>query len=100
MIGEKYRVLSEYLENFEDKGNAFLYRMLELIRNQKEKINFARFVYLIARLEPGERESSERKAMYRNFSEHMCKWIRSEQDCRQLKTAISLYVYANRKGEE
>ena len=100
VIGEKYRVLSEYLENFEDNGNAFLYRMLELIRNQKEKINFARFVYLIARLEPGEQESTERKAMYSSFSEHMCKWIRSEQDCRQLKTAISLYVYVNRKGEE
>lgn len=79
---------------------AFLYRLLELIRSQAEKINFARYVYLLSRMEPKEDEEEKRKA-YQKFSQNMYRWIKSERDCRQLKTAITLYVYWSReKGEK
>lgn len=99
VLGEKYRVIQEFFDKTEDRGNSFLYRLLELIRNQKEKINFARYVYLLARLEPMSTENIEKKEAYQKFSSCMYKWIQSEKDCRQLKTAIQLYVYGSRTKE-
>ena len=37
VIQEKYRALSEFFEDLEDRGMAFLYRMLELVRGHEEK---------------------------------------------------------------
>ena len=95
VIGEKYRALQNFFENTADRGTTFLYRMLELIRNQKDKINFARFVYLLSRLEPV--EEGEEKERYHQFSKKMYVWIQSEKDCRQLKTAMNLYAYMHRE---
>ena len=97
VIKEKYEVIDQYFSNTEDKGNSFLYHMLELIRNQEDKINFARFVYLIARMEPEEHASEEEKERYNSLSQKLYFWIKDAKACRQLKTAITLYVYMNRK---
>lgn len=99
VIEEKYHTLQEFFGEIDERGMAFLYRMLELIREQKnDKINFARFIYLLSRLEPSEKEKKE---AYRKFSRQMYEWIQSEKDCRQLKTAINMYAYMHReKGEE
>lgn len=97
VIGEKYRALQEFFQKAEDRGITFLYRILELVRQQEDRINFARLVYLLARLEP---EGEEAKIHYRRFSDRLCHWIRSEKDLRQLKTAIMLYVYMHRNEEE
>lgn len=91
VIEEKYRTIRAFLETSEDRGMSFLYHVLELIRNRKEKVNFTRFIYLLARLEP-----TDGKEEYKKFSEKMMKWIQSEKDCRQLKTAINLYSYMER----
>ncbi len=75
-----------------------LYRMMELVRGHEEKINFARMMYLLSRLEPT--EEGPKKEKYRQLSQKMYRWIQSDQDCRQLKTAINLYAYIHRtKGE-
>ncbi len=97
VIEEKYKLLEEFFSTSEDRGKAFLYRILELIRNRKEKINFARYLYLIARLEPDNSTSEMQKANYKKFSTNMFRWIQSEKDCRQLKTAINMYAYMTRK---
>lgn len=99
VIEEKYQALQEFFGEIDERGMAFLYRLLELIREQKhDRINFARFVYLLSRLEPSQKEKQE---VYHKFSRKMYQWIQSEKDCRQLKTAINLYVYMHRaKGEE
>ena len=34
------------------------------------------------------------------LSQKMYRWIQSDQDCRQLKTAINLYAYIHRKKGE
>lgn len=95
VLGEKYDVIQDFLGESDERGMSFLYRMLELIRNQKEKINFARFVYLLSRLEPD--KEGEKKEKYRKFSRKMYQWVQSEKDCRELKTAINLYAYMHRE---
>lgn len=99
VIEEKYRTLQEFFGQIDERGMSFLYRMLELIREQQtDRINFARFIYLLSRLEPT--EEGIKKEQYRIFSAKMYEWIQSEKDCRQLKTAMNLYAYMHReKGE-
>lgn len=98
VIAEKYRTVEEFFQGTEERGKSFLYHILELVRNQKERINFARMVYNLSRLEP--EEEGEKKEAYRKFSGKMYQWIQSEKDCRQLKTAINLYAYLNRERGE
>ena len=61
VIDEKYRLLENFFRQEEDRGKAFIYRILEFIRGREEKINFARFVYLLSRLEPDRSEVMSEK---------------------------------------
>lgn len=104
VLGEKFEVLANFFDLSEDRGKSFLYKLLELIRNQEDKINFARFVYLLARLEPSRKKDSDGKeseayAKYKRFSNKMTEWIKNPKDRRQLKTAIVMYVYLSRESE-
>ena len=99
-MGEKYRTVCEFFGRSEEKGRNFLYHLLELIRRQgEEKINLARYVYLLSRMEPGRDASEEERMRYQAFSKNMYYWIKNEEDCRQLKTAINLYAYMFREKE-
>lgn len=100
VLGEKFRAVSRFFGISEERGRNFLYRLLELIRSRDEKINFARYVYLLSRLEPGKDAAPEQKEAYREFSSKMYRWMKSGEDCRQLKTAINLYAYLTREKEE
>lgn len=100
VLGEKYKHLYRFFEVSEERGKSFLYHLLELICNREEKINFARYVYILSRLEPDKEASAEQKEAYAKFSSKMYQWIKSESDCRQLRTAINLYVYLKREKEE
>lgn len=104
VIGEKYKCLEEFFGKSEERGKNFMYNLLELIRGGDEKINFARYVYLIARLEPNDKTADkhthdEQKLLYKEFSKKMYDWIKNEADRRQLRTAISLYAYMLREKE-
>lgn len=100
VLAEKYRHISKFFETSEERGKNFLYHLLELIRARSEKISFARYVYLLSRLEPDKKASPEQKEAYRIFSGKMYQWYQeSEADCRQLKTAINLYAYVTREKE-
>ncbi len=102
VIGEKYALLSSFLANFDERGNSFLYRMLELIRGMEERINLARFAYTLARLAPPEDEDKEKAERYSQFSRTMYAWVQNKKDRKELVTAILLYVYLHRdrKKEE
>lgn len=100
VIEEKYRTIAGFFRNTEGRGKNFLYHLLELARRQEDKINLARFAYLLARMEPGEQAEPEEKARYREFSRKMYQWVKQEKDCRQLRTAINLYAYKIREKEE
>lgn len=97
VLEEKYQVLQEFFGQSEDRGMNFMYHLLELIRNRKEKINFARYVYLLSRMEPDKKEEKEN---YNQFSKRMYEWIKEEKNSRQLKTAMTLYAYMNREEEK
>ncbi len=106
VIADKFNTIKNFFDQCEDKGKSLLYRMLELIRSQSDKINFARFVYLIARLEPDKEAIEKQKELYKEFSIKMYQWLsekdklQKEKNCRQLKTAITLYAYLVRETEE
>ncbi|MBC6679709.1 type III-A CRISPR-associated protein Cas10/Csm1 [Zhenpiania hominis] len=101
VIGEKLTLLQNYFKKIPEKGNSMLYKMLGFIRNKdKDRINLARYAYLLARIEPEKDDTPERKELYQEFSQKMYKWIQNEEDTKQLITAIYLFVYLNRKKEE
>ena len=104
VIGEKLKTLKEFLKGNEERGKSMLYKMLELIRvkENENRLNIARFAYLLARLAPTDKESadySEKYARYKDFTGKLYRWINNEEDCRQLVTSIYLYVYSVRKKD-
>ena len=102
---EKLDIISDFMNKCEDKGKSFLYKLLELIRNQDEKINFARLIYLLSRIEPekniikDDEKYSKQKEAYDEFCRKIVTWIKNKDDIRQLKTAITLYAYLIREKE-
>ena len=100
VLGEKETVLKEFFDNNDDHGNSVLYRINELLKGVKEKgrINLARYAYLLARLEPSQKDARHR--LYKNFCDKMYQWALDETSRGQLITAILLYVYQTRKESE
>jgi CRISPR-associated protein Csm1 len=65
-----------------------------------DRINLARFAYVLTRLEPSDdKGNAEARERYRAFEKQMYAWVQNEQDRKELVTAIYLYVYLNRKEE-
>ena len=90
------------LQSFFDKdnaehGNAMLYNLLALLREaENDRINLARYAYLLARLSP--KKSAANYKAYEQFSHSMMDWALDAVQRHQLITAIYIYVYQNRKG--
>ena len=99
VVGEKMEVLADYFGKNEERGMAFLYHLTELLREEREQIHIARYVYLLSRMEPDSKSSDEIKEGYRRFSSKMYEWSQNVTDRKELITAIYLYVYLHR-GEE
>lgn len=100
LIGEKVSLLTEFFFKSEDRGKNFLYNLLSLIRGRDNRINFARYVYLLSRMEPDKDASEDEINNYKAFSKKMYEWILNEKDCLQLETAINIYAYLEREGEK
>lgn len=90
------------LQNFFGKddaehGNAMLYNLLALLREaENDRINLARYAYLLARLSP--KKNAPNDKTYEQFSHRMMDWALDAVQRHQLITAIYIYVYQNRKG--
>ncbi len=97
VIGEKLKALEEFIGSDDsDKGNSFLYKLLEYIRGcESDRINIARAAYLLGRMcsKNGVVNQENAKA----FSDRMFGWIGNEKDRKQLATAICIFVYQERK---
>ena len=87
----------DFFTSMDDYGKSFLYRLLELMRGCGEKINLARYAYLLARMQPGENAPAEQRALYQEFSRSMYEWMRDDAQCQQAITAIYIYVYTIRE---
>ena len=119
VLQDKYRVVHEYMTVTQQRGKAFVYHLLDLLREAEEtygressgdsgsknRFNRARFVYFLSRMELEENRRQEKEQMeverlaYRNFSQKMYEWSLSAEDRRQLISAIYLYVYLTRERE-
>ena len=100
VLQEKYAIISSFFQASEELGKNFLYNILSLIRKQEERINFARFIYLMSRMEPGQEVKQQQKDSYQEFSKAMIQWIQTAEDRKQMETAIIMYVYHIREKEE
>lgn len=105
MVGQKLRMLQGYFQSATGRdqaaGNSFLYNLYKyLVGAQHDRINIARYAYLLGRMTPHEDASQEEKESYRQFSDSMYKWALDKQDRQELLTAINIYAYLNRKREE
>ena len=107
VLGEKMACLEQFFVQFQKnddddhRGNSMLYNLTDLLRNTREdQVNFARCIYLLARLRPDEKKASEAlKDAYRTFSHNVLDWARDPEQRRQLITAIYIYVYQKRGRE-
>lgn len=100
VIGEKKKCLEEYFVGQAEHGKNLLYNLLNYLRNTTDKINIARYAYLLSRIEP-ERDADERiKEKYKIFSRQMYNWAINKEDRLQLIMAIYLYVYETREKSE
>lgn len=98
VLGEKYKCIAEFFTSSTERGKNFLYKMLEFLRHRQEKINIARYVYLLSRMEPDKKaENGEALQRYRAFAAKMMQWIQDDRDTRQLKTAMQIYAYLTRE---
>ncbi len=53
VVDEKLKALSIFFGGQDERGMAFLYQMMQLLRTaQEDKLNLARYAYLLARLQP------------------------------------------------
>ena len=100
VLGEKFREMETFFETSRERGKAFLYHLLELLRNEKEIINTARYVYLLSRMEPDQDSPAEQKNAYRRFAEKMYQWRKEPESRRKVITAMYLYTYLTREKEE
>lgn len=109
VIAEKFEVIRNFFETSDSHGKTFLYHLLELLRNneeyggehyREEPIHFARYVYLLSRMEPDRDSPKEQQDAYQYFSRKMYEWRKDPEERRQVVTAIYLYVYLTRDKEE
>ncbi len=105
ILDEKLVFLKKFFVCVPEKGKAFLYRMLELIRKieqEEDKINLARLAYLLARLEEtikSETKEEKRKEM-QIFSHQIYEWIQKPEERKRFIAAIYLYIYLIRENEK
>ena len=78
-------------ENVDQLGAYVLQLMLCCYYINRQKIRSKDMVWLAAAVQ---------KENYREFSKNMYQWIKDDDSCRQLETAIIIYVYLHRDKEE
>ncbi|MCD7854563.1 MAG: type III-A CRISPR-associated protein Cas10/Csm1 [Clostridiales bacterium] len=100
VIGEKKKCLENYFNGQTEHGRSLLYNLLDYLRNISDKINIARYAYLLSRIEPDKDAGEAEKEKYGIFSKQMYDWAINKEDRLQLIMAIYLYVYETRTGEE
>lgn len=85
VLTEKLSAVQEAFTNTPEHGKAFIYRMLELLRN-REQINIARLAYTLAR-----------SNMKDSFSMKIFQWAQEDVDRNHLITALEYYIYETRE---
>lgn len=95
VLGEKFKLIDGYLRLVEERGKAFIYKIVQLLRGdlEKEKLDLARLAYILGRLEPSNKENS---LLYREFSQKIYSYSKNKKDRKELIAAIYVYIYLER----
>lgn len=99
VLNEKLDVLKGFFKDSKERGLNFLYNLLFYIRNCDDKINIARYAYLLSRMEPNNKDDKEAMQKYSQFSQKLYSWIQTDKDRKELVTAINIYAYLVRNTE-
>lgn len=84
--GDKFNKLSV--------GKSLIYRLMDLIQlADEDKLNIARFAYVLARMQPKQDKDEQKRKVYEDFVSKMYQWINNNEDKKQLATALNLLVY-------
>lgn len=94
VLGEKLKLLQEYFTEIDERGKSFIYNILNLLRDDSDRLNIARLAYLLARLEP---QNKDLKEKHSEFSKEIYRFARDKKDRRELITAIYIFVYLERR---
>lgn len=104
VLNEKFETIKTLLEHKKnvsetsgERGTALLYNILRLLRDANEKINIARYAYLLAKLKPTEICDPKYKADYDELSKKMYGWVADINDRNGLIMAITIYLYLVRR---
>ena len=126
VVGEKMAFLMKHLVFTEEEnvapigrghlkiGKGQLYKLIYFLRmklaaqageqqNRQARMNIARFIYWLARLDPGSAADPEAKEDYRQLREQLYCWIADSKDLsdsRELLTALTLIIYGIRERNE
>lgn len=100
VIGQKKKILEEYFDYEDNHGKTLLYNLLNYLRSIDDKINIARYAYMLSRTEPDEDADEVKKIRYKKFAKQMYNWALNKEDRMKLITAIYLYVYDIREKNE
>ena len=84
-----YEIAQVFEDN--DKGKAFIYKIVSLLRNFDDVISLPRLAYLLAR-------SFEKKNDCNQLCQKFYNWALDENERKYLITAIEWYVYSIREG--
>lgn len=91
--GDKFNKLSV--------GKSLIYRLMDLIQlTDEDKLNIARFAYVLARMQPKQDRDEQKRKVYEDFVSKMYQWINNNEDKKQLATALNLLVYYLRDKKE
>lgn len=94
---DKFKQIKNFFDNETERGKTFIYKLLELIRNRnkKDKINFARLAYYLARLEDD--TPKDKLEEFKEFKCNMRNWYDDEKEIHQVEMALILYIYSIRE---
>lgn len=82
-------------------GKSLVYRLMDLIQlADEDKLNIARFAYVLARMQPKQDKDEQKRKVYEDFVSKMYQWINNNEDKKQLATALNLLVYYLRDKKE
>jgi CRISPR-associated protein Csm1 len=101
VIGEKLKILQDYIDEDDSAGTARLHRFLQLARGMDDdRINLARFAYQLGKLQPGKSEESGKQERYDKFCRQMYEWFANDNERAQLVTALNMMLYLKKDKEQ
>jgi len=103
VLGEKYEKVERFFRSTNDYGKVFLYRLLEMLREARDKngkgFNRAKLAYYLSRMEPKDK-GEYMQDLYNDFANAIYTWAPREKERNELILAIYLYVYLIREREQ